>query len=365
MTLSETSKLRIINQQVAEAFFTKAKELVAWMGAVQAQDYSMAKWAIGLRLQNSTDEEIEAAYNRGEILRTHLMRPTWHFVSVDDIYWMLELTSPQIKSLMKSRDKQLELNGDVYLKSNRIIESALSKHIILSREEIGNELEKNKIETNSNRLSHILLRAELDGVVCSGPVKANKLTYCLLADRVPNKKAFARDESLAKLATRYFNSHGPATLSDFVWWSGLSLSEARIALEFVKTRFISETIGSETYWFKSTLTNYAEDDTSIHLLPAFDEFLIGYRDRSASYVFIDNNKTISENGIFRPVLVIEGQVSGLWKRTTKKDKILIEINSFRPFSQTTKNDLEMKAKSYEYFTGKGTKIVITNSIENK
>lgn len=356
MTVKEISNIRLLSQQIAGTEYRTAKEVVGWMGAMQAQDYPMAKLAIGLRMLNSTDTKVEEAFNKGEIIRTHVMRPTWHFVSADDIHWMLKLTAPRIKSSLKSRHKQLELSGDILRKSNSIIEKALSVEKFLTREELAAEFAKANINTSENRLSHLMFSAELEGLVCSGPVKAKKQTYALLQERVPVTKTFTKDESLAELAKRYFTSHCPATLQDFVWWSGLSLTEARRALELIKSDFISETIGTETYWLTNSFSTEKYDKSSIHLLPAYDEFLISYRNRSASLALVDNRKAVSDNGLFRPVVVIDGQVSGLWKRTLGKNQVIIDTNFFQPQEKDTHNRIIEKTGKFESFFGKKTLI---------
>ena len=352
MTQQEITRLRMCNQQIEGSDLKTAKELVSWMGAMQAQDYAMAKWAIGQRLPGSTDASVEAAYNRGDILRTHLMRPTWHFVSADDISWMLDLTAPRIKQALKAREKQLELNETIYSKSRDMLERMLSDGLSMTREELIQEFANIHIQTNENRLSHILMWAELDGIICSGPIRKNKLTYSLLADRVPNKKTVTRDEALAMLAMRYFNSHGPATLRDFVWWSGLSVTEARKALEMIKTSFQSETIGTETYWFAGELKNTHPLSPSVHLLPAYDEYLISYTDRSAALATVHNKKTISNNGIFHPVIVVNGQVEGLWKRNTVRDMVKIETSHFQLHDPETRQGIENEAARYGHFLDK-------------
>lgn len=348
MDLSEISRMRLQNQQIEVSTFDSAKELVKWLGAMQAQDFAMAKWAIGLRIINATKQLIETAYNQGDIIRTHLLRPTWHIVAAEDVYWILELTAPRIKPLLKSRDKHLELTEEIYSRSNRLLENILSNCMNLTREELSVEYTKINIKTDENRLSHILLRAELDGIVCSGPLKGNKLTYCLLENRVPDKKLLNSDESLAELANRYFNGHGPATLPDFVWWSGLSITDARKGLEMNKSGLISETIESETYWFPNQHSIKC-NDSSLHLLPAFDELLISYRNRSATISDSLNKKAISNNGIFRPLVVVDGQVTGIWKQTTIKNKIQIEIDLFQQCDETIKMDIENKVKQYAFF----------------
>ena len=352
MTLNDISNLRIVNQKIVGTEFRTAKELVGWMGAVQAQDYAMAKLAVGLRLLQATDNTIESAFNRGEIIRTHIMRPTWHFVAAEDIYWLLELTAPKIKSSVKSRHRDLEITPDLLSRSNDIIGKALLERKLLTREELAIEFGKADINVSNNRLSHLMFCAELEGLICSGPVRGKKQTYALLEARVPRTKMLTRDESLAELAKRYFTSHCPATLQDFVWWSGLSVNDARLALESVKPDFISEIIGSDTYWLTNSFSTSKGGNSIVHLLPAFDEFLISYRDRSASLSLVHNCKAVSDNGIFRPVIVIDGQVSGLWKRTTKKDKVIIETDLFQAQDSQIQDGIEKAVRNFESFFGK-------------
>jgi hypothetical protein len=252
MILTDISNLRLISQQIEGSKSRTVKELVGWMGAMQAQDYAMAKWAIGLRLPNTTDKLVETAVNHGEIIRTHLLRPTWHFVSANDLQWMLELTEPHIKASLKSRHNQLGLSDTIFRRSSSVIENALRGGKQLTREELLVELGKAKIVLDENRASHILARAELDGIVCSGATKNGKQTYALLDEWVPKTKPLNKEEALAKLARLYFISRCPATLQDFVWWSGLPANTAKQALEMVTSEFASVTIHSQIYWFPNT-----------------------------------------------------------------------------------------------------------------
>ncbi|MGH7456603.1 MAG: winged helix DNA-binding domain-containing protein, partial [bacterium] len=305
---------------------------------------------------NAIDQTIETAIDNGEIIRTHLLRPTWHFVSADDIYWLLELTAPQIKASLKSRHKELALSEAVFAKSNAIIEKALRDGEHLTREELIAKLGKAKIATDENRAAHLLLWAELDGIACSGATKAGKQTYALLEARVPRTKPLAKDEALAKLAKKYFSSHCPATLQDFVWWSGLSAGEAKRAMEMVKSDFVSEAIEAQTYWLADSFSIPKPDKESVYLLPAFDEFIISYRDRSAALPFENHNKAVSNNGIFRPVIVVNGQVIGIWKRTVKKDKVIAETEFFKPPNRSTKGLVEKAAMSFGQFLEKKMEI---------
>lgn len=334
MKPTEIANIRLFSQQIAGTKFKSVKEIVGWMGAMQAQDYIMCKWAVGVRLPNSTDKLAESAIDNGEVIRTHLLRPTWHLVSSDDIYWMLELTAPQIKAVVKFRDKALELTEKIYTKSNNILEKLLRDGHSLLRDELKAHFEKAKIATDENRMSHLLLRAELDGIICNGQSNKGKPTYSLLEERVPKTKRLTKEEALAKLGEKYFTSHCPATLQDFIWWSGLSVKDAKRALELIKEDLISEEIESKTYWFSNSFT-ISRNKESLYLLPAYDEYIISYKDRSAALPKENHKTTISSNGIFRPVILLNGKVTGLWKRTTIKDKIIIEAIFFQKQNKAT------------------------------
>lgn len=337
----EIATIRLKNQQLISTDFKTPKQLTEWMGAMQAQDYNQAKWAIGVRMPHLKEVQIEDAFNKGEILRTHLMRPTWHFVSSDDIYWMLELTSPQIKSVLNTRHRELGITELLVNNSYITIEEAInsSEHQALTRDELIDELDHAGIPTSHQLTAHIMLRAEIDGIICSGPLKGKKQTYALLSKRVPHKITLTKEEALAKLCRKYFLSHGPATISDFIWWSALPAQSARRALESIKNDFHSFRLAAETYWYSESAERNEKLADSVYLLPAYDEFLISYKDRSASITAEDHKKAISSNGIFRPVVLVNGQISGLWKKTLKKDHIVIETEYFRPHHQTEKQQI--------------------------
>lgn len=356
MALTDISNLRLISQQIEGTGFKSPKEIVSWMGAMQAQDFTMSKWAVGMRLQNSTETEVENAIDKGDIIRTHLMRPTWHYVSAEDIYWMIELTAPQIKTSMKSRHIGLELTEKVIAMGNRLIENAFSDKKNVTREEIAKKFKKEKIETDDNRLAHFLLLAELDGIICSGQIINNKLSYALLSERVQHRKILTREEALAELAKRYLLSHCPATKEDFSWRSGLSLTEANRGFESVKSDFICERAGGHIYWLTPYFVSIRKDKPIVHLLPAYDEFLISYRDRRASLSEIDNKKTVSANGIFRPVIVINAQVTGLWKRNTSNNRVIIEITLFKKCTEELGDLIEGKVSDYGRYLSKETGI---------
>lgn len=357
MLFSDISNSRLASQHIAIKTQTTVKDVVGYMVAMQAQDYAMAKLAVGIRLSDTTDKVIEAAISNGDIIRTHLLRPTWHLVSADDIYWLLELTAPHVKNLLKSRHKELELSGSVLTAIYTIIQNELRDGNHLTREELISIIEKANFSMDDNRAYHILLRAELDGILSSGSIKGNKQTYALLNERVPKTIHLTREEALGKLARKYFTSHGPATLQDFVWWSGLSVTDARKALGLIKDDLISESIDIETYWYTNTCSNPLNKKDGVYLLPAFDEFLISYKNRRASIVKDNQIKAIYQNGIFRPVIVIGGQIEGTWKRTMKKEKVIIETDFFQPHSKSIEKFIEHEAGKIGCFLGKEVEVI--------
>lgn len=349
MNPKDIANIRLINQQITETKFTSAKEIVTWMGGMQAQDYAMVKWAIGVRLPNSTEKNIEEALNKGEIIRTHVLRPTWHIVSADDLRWMLTLTAPRIKTGMKSRLKQLGLTDAILDKSRKVIEKTLSDGNHARREELIPALNKAGINTDENRASHIFVAAELEGLICSGAEKNGKATFSLLDEWVPANQPIGRDDALASLARRYFTSHGPAGLDDFNWWSGLSVNDSKRALESVRSELLSETVEGITYWFTE---HGSKAKGATYLLPAFDEFIISYKDRSATITFENHKRAVSNNGMFHPTIDVNGETIGVWKRTIKKNKVDIQLNYFALPSRAIQKAIEGEAIRYGEFLGR-------------
>lgn len=343
------SQLRLMSQQLNGTVLKSPKEIVSCMGAMQAQDYNMAKWAIGIRLPNSTLQKVDSALDKGEILRTHVLRPTWHFVAAKDIYWMLELSAPRIKTQLKSRHKELEITPAVLKKGHKIIEKILLPNEFSTREEIVAAFKKSKIAVNDNRASHIFLMAELEGLICSGWKQS---TYALLDKRVPPQKKITIDQALARLALKYFSSHGPATVQDFSWWSGLNTTSVRHALELIKNDLVSEKFGEDTYWFSSSVSVREREKDSSFLLPAFDEFIISYKDRSAILSSSQHQIAISSNGIFRPAIFVNGKVAGLWERTIKKDRLLLTTKFFETPTAKIKKQVAKAAKDFGKFSNK-------------
>ncbi len=351
MTNTHIAHIRLLRQQILQGAFREPAEVVAWHGAMQAQDFAQAKWAVGLRLPNATDQSVEQALDEGSIIRTHLMRPTWHFVAAADLRWMLALTGPQIKPLLASFDQKMRLDAAVIRRSNDLLTKILEGGRQLTRPELMSELEKSGIPTDDLRSNMLMMHAELDGIVCNGARRGKQLTYALLDERVPFYKGLDRPEAIALLARRYFTSHAPATLSDFVWWSGLKVSDARAGLESLQPDFISIQLGKQTYWLPAEVAIPDKPLSSLHLLAAFDEFLIAYKDRSASLDPAAGKQAVLGNGIFKPVVVVNGSVKGIWSRTVKKNAVEITPSVLSPLSAWEQEAFVAEAERFGRFLG--------------
>jgi hypothetical protein len=327
---SRIALLRLHQQQIAAQHFRTPQDLLAWMGAMQAQDYPMMKWAAGLRLPGATEDQIDAAIAAGTVIRTHALRPTWHLLPAADIYWMLDLTAPQILSSMRSRHLGLELTPELLSRSRRVLESELRGGQYKTREDLKPALEAAGIRNEDNRLAHVLLCAELDGLICSGPGPGSRQTYALLPEVVPAQRRLPREEALATLALRYFRSHGPATLPDFAWWSGLPAGDARRALASVQHLLRGEQADGAAYWMDPEAQPADPEPEQLRLLPAFDEYLVSYKDRQAVLPQAQHQRAVHINGVFRPIIVQAGQVIGTWKRSLKGRRVLLEAEWFAP-----------------------------------
>ena len=346
----DVAHTRLHHQLLSQTPYSQPEEVIEWLGAMQAQDYAGAKWALSQRLKDApTDADIQKAFNEGRILRTHVMRPTWHFVTPADILWMLELTAPRVLATMAHMDRQLHLDKAIIKKSNSILKKALKGNQQLARSELAPLLEKAGIPVDGYRLGQLMGHAELHGVICSGGRRGKQFTYALLEERAPGAKTLERDAALTELTRRYFRSHGPATLQDFVWWSGLTTADARRGMEAVQSEFEKEPVGDQTYWLlPSTLAT--NPSASAYLLPSYDEYTVGYRDRSAIFdgSHIDKLSAFRES-ILTQVIVINGQISGTWKRTIKKREVVVEVAPFNLLKKAQNQAVIDAAQRYGRF----------------
>ncbi len=350
MTHAAIARLRLQNQRIAGTEFAQPDAVVRWLGAVQAQEYTGAIWAVGQRMRGATAAALDQALADGTILRTHVMRPTWHFVTPADIRWLLALTAPRVKAATASTDRKLALDAAAIARSNAVLARAVAGGAQLTRSELAAALHHEGIATDTQRLTHIILHAELDGVLCSGARRGKQFTYALLDERVPPVAPLARDEALAELTRRYFTSHGPATAHDFVWWSGLTMADAKAGIAMVQSAFTHEVIDNRTYWFAPSPPITDEGAPIAYLLPNFDEFTVGYTDRAAALVApLPETLAWQGNILFFHTVVIDGRVVGTWKRSFKKDAAYIDVSPFAPLGQPEAEALAVAAARYGRF----------------
>lgn len=357
LTNSQIAAHRLQNQHISESKFQSVAGLVSYLGAIQAQDYAMAKWAIGARIPGITETEINTALEKGQIVRTHILRPTWHFVAAEDLRWMLELTAPHVQKIVNNYNKKLELTEEVLSKTRKILQKSLSGNNHLTRKELMSILSENGIETNESRAAHIMFDAELSGLVCNGINKGKQFTYALVDERIKKHNPLSGDEALATLTFRYFKSRGPATIPDFCWWSGFTLTKARLAVDMLGQKLSSFLKDGQIYYLTSDFKP-SEPDEKIHLLPAFDEFLISYKDRSASMDTSHYKKIVAGYGIFKPMLIKNGFVTGTWQRTIKKEEVHIQMAFLDAISKVEFEKYAEAAESFGKFLN--AKVIIVS-----
>ncbi len=346
----DISYMRLHNQHIKCASQKTPEEVVRHLGAIQAQDYANALWAIGQRTKSATVEDVERAIEAGKIVRTWPMRGTIHFIPAEDAKWMLKLSAERMLKLDSRRMDRLELTEENMEQCKQLFYDELSGGKRLTRPQMLNLLEESGISTKNQRGYHILWYTSIIGLICQGPVQDKQPTFVLLDEWIPNSKALSKEESLATFAKKYFPSHGPATLHDFAWWSGLTMKDARLALELAKPELISQEIDGIEYWMgEGTLDLQTTHQSSVHLLPAYDEYLTGYKDRSAVLTKEHATKIVpGNNGIFLPTLVIDGQVVGIWKRKLKKNAVEITLHPFMQIDGLEEKVVEEVEKYRKY-----------------
>ena len=343
---------RLNNQRLTRKGPRRAEDVVAWLGAVQAQEYAAARWGVGQRMAASTDADIRRAADTGRLLRTHVMRPTWHFVARDDIRWMLELTAPRVSRIMSHYHRRLELDARLRTRAVGIFERVLGDGPHLTRGDLGVHLARGGVVAKGLRLAMLTMHAELEGVICSGAYRGRELSYALVAERAPRARRLAREEALAELTRRFFTSHAPATVRDFVWWSGLTTVDAKRGLEINRAR--QEAIDGRTYWSigppPSPLRGYgATSAKQVFLLPVYDEYLVAYRDRDA----VPHGAALNATGPGGPLpfqnpLVIDGQVAGTWRPVKQPDGVAVQVSG-RTLKQAERRGIAEAAARYGRF----------------
>jgi hypothetical protein len=345
----DITRLRLANQFLTCPEHATASEIVSALGAVQAQDYPGSKWAIAQRTTGLTEAAIEREITEGRILRTHLLRPTWHFVSRADIRWMLALTGPRISASLAHFDRRLGLDEAAIRKTNALIARALEGGHHLTRGDLAKVFSRARFPIGtSQRLGHIVMRAELDAVVCSGGRKGKHTTYALFEERVPPSAPLERDEALLKLARLYFVRRGPATPHDFAWWSGLTVADGRRAIDMMGQEVERVTVNGDDFWLVARET--PKPTASAHLLPNYDEYFIGFKDRSAIGHRIGGTTSVTGGNVLIPnVVVVDGQLVGAWKRSFEKTGAVVELDLVSKLTKREEARVASAARAFGKF----------------
>lgn len=340
---------RLTNQRLIQSDFSTAQQMVGTFGAVQAQEFRSAQWGIGLRIPNSTEKTIEKAFNQGKILRTHVLRPTWHFVHPRDIRNMLFLSAPRIRKIVGHYDRRLGITEKMIAESNRMIRKSLEKEPFQTRAALSEALAQQNMALKGQKLAHLIIHAELNGLICSGPKIEKQITYALLDERIPPAKPFDRNKALSTLANQFFQTHGPAQAKDFAWWSGLTLKDSQEAIQSLQPKLENKTLKEKTYWFFPNKQKQSIPTPLAFFLSIFDEYTIAYKDRSA--ISAENNlqKFLSMGAAFTSILVLNGKAAGTWKKTIQKENVSISLSSFQKFSFPEQEAIEKAAEQYGQF----------------
>lgn len=325
----------------------RPEDVVASLLAVQSQDFLGAKWAVAQRTLGGDDAAVQQAYDDGRLLRTHVLRPTWHFVTPANLRWLLQLTAPRVHAGNAYYYRQHGLDATAAKRSNARITKALSGGKHLTRTELAAAIGARGDVPNGNRLAYFLMRAELDGLICSGPLRGKQHTYALLEERAAGASALPRDEALALLAHAYVTGHGPAQVQDLAWWSGLTLADAKRAFE-ANDRLERTVIDDATYWHAPASSRPPRKTPIVHLLPNYDELLIAFQDRSA---MIDPHVTPKADVLSAHFVTVNGRIVGGWRRTLSRRHVAVHARLLRQLSASERRGLDAAAARYAQSLG--------------
>ena len=354
MQVRDIATIRLASQQIVSSACNEPSSVVARLLAMQAQDYRGALWSIGLRLPGSTVRQVEQAIADRTIVRTWPMRRTLHFVAAEDARWMLRLLTPRAIRGMAGRLAQLGIDDAVLARSRSAFRKVLDAHALLTREEMYAVLARAKLSPAGQRGIHIISRLSQEGMLCFGPHRGKAPTFTLMDRWVPPSRELDRDEALAKLTSRYFRGHGPATIRDFAWWSGITLGDARAGAAMIGEELLEERVNGTSYLVSRSAAAPGDDAQrharGMHLLPGFDEYMLGYSDRTIALDLAHAQKIVpGNNGVFLPTIVARGRVIGTWRAATVRGRTTVIPLPFAPLSASGTRAFAAAAKRYRQF----------------
>ncbi len=361
----ELARQRLAAQRLVGQPAASPLAAVRWMLALQAQDYPGVKWSVGLRTGGAgnsggaTEADVEAACDAGEIVRSWPLRGTLHMVAADDLGWMLELTTPRAIASAAKRREALGITVADIERARELAVDALPGRDALSRTALLAAIERGGVATSGQRGYHLLWYLAQTGTLVLGPTSGSQQTFARLDAWVANPRRLERDEALAELASRYFASHGPAGADDLARWSGLTLRDVRRGIEVAGRGIAERAISGRPFYLGAEAADAANADhgrrepAGLLLLPGFDEYLLGYRDRSAMLAPEHAEAIVpGGNGMFRSTIVADGEVVGTWGRRVGARAITIELEPFEALSQPQRDALAEAAGRYGRFLGR-------------
>lgn len=349
MTLQDIARQRLYTQRLTGPKFGSVEEIVRYFGAVQAQEYQPSLWAIGQRLADGASENtIVQAILDHKIVRTWPMRGTIHYVPAEDTKWILELTARRVNTKFMGYLTKIGLTPEHLEAARKVLERVMAGSKPLTRAEIYAAFEAGGVPHKNSFGLHILGYWSQEGLICGGPHEGKQQTFVLLDEWIPQSRSLKGDEALAELARRYFTSHGPATVQDFAWWTGLSAAEAKQGVASLGREFMHENVDGKEYWFIPVVGKLT-DEPAAHLLPCFDEYTVAYKDRGAA-VGPDDLKAFGY-GVNLNNIIIGGRIAGSWKRTIKKDGAIVELTPFREWSSHDRSVVAAAAERYAAYLG--------------
>jgi hypothetical protein len=315
---------RIFTQRLLGQKLPQPEDVVRLLTAVQSQEHAHGFWSLGMRTRGSTYADVKEASDQGRILRTHMLRTTWHFVTPEDIRWVLAATSPRVLTVFGSHFRSLGLDERTQQETAQQVVKMLEGCNHLTRREIGGELERQGVSLGGERLTYIVMSAELHGLICSGPMRGAQHTYAVLEERVPPGLTYDRDEGQSELAFRFFKGHGPASLTDFTRWSSLTLTEARQAIEAAAARLDSIEVDEQKLWFDPTTPKPRSAPITAHLVPLYDEAWLTYP--KLNFETATGHPHPPDMQLFTGSIIVGVRNVGTWRRTITKTKLTIETD---------------------------------------
>ena len=340
---------RIATMGLGESKFSTTRALLKKIGAVQCQDLQAGKWALGLRLKNPIQEKIEKELQTENIIRTHVLRPTWHFVLAEDIRWMLELTAPKIRKLMTTPFRNKEVTNELCVKTRSALQELLETQEELSHNEIQTKLaEQYNIKADGIKLQLLLMDAELEQLICNGSDMTNQATYTLFDKKVPFGTSLSRQEAVENLTLMFFTGHGPATVQDCSRWTGLTIGEIKKGLKDIQERKEEELQEKDRYLYSDELIE-EELGPGNHLLPRFDEYFNGYKDKTPFLPNYADKKAKELN--YNPILE-QGQIIGKWTKKITKNNVQVNYEYFKAVDNEITESIRTKAVNYAKFQQK-------------